>query len=72
MLCQSYCRHGGRCEKFSGHDGLHDSSYCTWTDTEAVTRQRADAVLSQTERGREFLETFQPLADMIESQLEDD
>lgn len=71
-MCQSYCTHGGRCTLDRGHDGLHDSSYCTWADADGLTKEAADAVLSQTERGRDYLETFDPLASFFEAMLSDD
>lgn len=44
--CNSYCSHGGVCELSRGHDGLHDSSYCEWSDEEAISREDADEILS--------------------------
>lgn len=44
--CMTYCTHGGICELESGHDGLHDSSYCQWPDTQSATRRDADEILS--------------------------
>jgi hypothetical protein len=41
----SYCEHGGVCELPDGHDGLHDSGYCQWSDDEALTKDAADAIL---------------------------
>lgn len=69
-LCGSYCSHGGRCESLTGHDGLHDSGYCTWTDAEALTRQAADDVLRTKRGGAGYLDTLQPVADAIEAALE--
>jgi hypothetical protein len=43
--CTTFCSHGGICELDAGHEGLHDSSYCTWTDDEAISRKEADALL---------------------------
>lgn len=43
--CGSCCPHGGICPMDSGHDGPHDSGYCTWTDDEAISRVEADAIL---------------------------
>ena len=40
--CWSYCTHGGVCELDAGHEGLHDSRYCTWTDDEAIDEEEAD------------------------------
>ena len=34
--CISFCSHGGICELDAGHEGLHDSRFCTWTDDEAI------------------------------------
>jgi hypothetical protein len=70
-MCDSYCSHGGRCTKDPGHEGKHDSDYCTWTDAEAVTREQADEVLSTKAGGWDYLETLQPIADMIESVWDD-
>ena len=70
VICDSYCSHGGRCELQPGHDGLHDSRYCTWGEAEALSREQADAVLGSTAAGQDFLDTLQPIADAIESHLE--
>lgn len=43
--CESFCSHGGVCALEPGHDGLHDSRYCTWTDDEAIDREAADELL---------------------------
>jgi hypothetical protein len=72
MLCDSYCSHGGRCERARGHGGLHDSSFCQWTDADALTREQADMVLMVTEGGRQYLATFGPLADMLEAMIGED
>jgi uncharacterized Fe-S cluster protein YjdI len=72
VICKSWCRHGGRCVLETGHTGLHDSRYCTWADTESLTRQQADAVLRQNPEGAAFLEYLQPLADLLEQQMEDE
>ncbi len=69
VMCESYCSHGGRCESDPGHDGLHDSGYCTWADAEALSRDQADAVLRTKSGGADFLDTMQPVADMIEGYL---
>ena len=45
--CDSHCEHGGVCVLDAGHDGLHDSEYCTWTDTEAIPKEDADNLLRQ-------------------------
>lgn len=71
-MCDSYCSHGGRCESPRGHDGLHDSGYCTWTDAGALTREAADAVLAAKPGGAGFLAAEQPLADLFEGLLSDD
>ena len=42
--CWSYCSHGGVCTLDEGHEGLHDSEYCTWADAQALTKEAADAV----------------------------
>jgi len=66
VFCESYCSHGGRCELAPGHAGLHDSSYCTWTDADALTREQADDVLATKPGGAGFLMAEQPLADLLE------
>jgi hypothetical protein len=71
-MCQSYCSHGGRCELDPGHDGLHDSRYCTWTDADALTKADADAVLSTKRGGQDYLDTLDPFAEAIEAMYEDD
>jgi hypothetical protein len=72
-FCESYCSHGGRCDLKPGHDGLHSSSgYCTWPDAEALTREAADAVLSEKPGGAEFLATGQPMVDLLESMIDDE
>jgi hypothetical protein len=53
-----------------GHDGAHDSGYCTWADAEALTREAADKVLRRSPAGAEYLDILQPLADEIEASLE--
>jgi hypothetical protein len=40
----SYCEHGGTCELDEGHVGLHDSSYCQWTNEKAIDKETADAL----------------------------
>lgn len=72
VLCGSYCSHGGRCVLDGDHDGLHDSKYCTWTDAEALSREDADDVLRTKPKGADYLNTMQPVADFIESALEED
>lgn len=54
--CISYCSHGGCCMLDAGHEGLHDSTYCTWSDAEAVTEEEADAIL--LERNPEAAKSF--------------
>jgi hypothetical protein len=44
--CSTYCSHGGVCTLSRGHDGLHDSRYCKWSDEEAISREEADEILS--------------------------
>lgn len=55
--CNSYCEHGGVCTLELGHDGLHDSTYCQWSDAQALTRDAADAVLSTNPEGQ-FVKTL--------------
>lgn len=45
--CWAYCSHGGVCEKEAGHEGLHDTRYCTWADAEALTKEAADQIFLQ-------------------------
>lgn len=72
IMCDSYCTHGGRCTKEPGHAGDHDTDYCTWTDAEALTREQADEVMGRTQQGRDFLNTFQPLADLMEIMMDEE
>jgi hypothetical protein len=46
--CFTYCSHGGVCELSAGHEGLHDSGYCQWSDNDAISRAEADARLTAT------------------------
>lgn len=41
-ICGSYCTHGGVCVLDGDHDGLHDSRYCKWSDSEAISKEQAD------------------------------
>lgn len=59
--CNSFCSHGGCCMLDAGHEGLHDSTYCTWTDDEALTEEEADKVLA--ENNPEFAKVFFSLRD---------
>ena len=45
-FCETYCSHGGVCELDAGHEGPHDSGYCTWTNEEAISRDAADELLA--------------------------
>lgn len=67
LICDSYCSHGGRCTRDPGHDGDHDSDYCTWTDAEALTKDQADTLLAAKPGGREYLDYMDPIASAIES-----
>jgi hypothetical protein len=49
--CESYCDHGGMCVLPLGHEGMHDSKYCTWPDADAVTREVADERLRDQPMG---------------------
>lgn len=42
--CDTYCEHGGECVLEQGHEGLHDSRYCQWSDADALSKEEADAV----------------------------
>jgi hypothetical protein len=53
--CRSYCEHGGVCELSAGHEGLHDSSYCQWSDAGALPKDQADAILASKPGGSEVL-----------------
>jgi hypothetical protein len=44
LPCESYCSHGGICALSHGHDGRHDSVYCTWSDEEAISKEDADVL----------------------------
>ncbi len=70
--CDHYCTHGGRCVLDRGHDGLHDTRYCQWPDTESLNRQAADEVLAGKPDGQDFLDTFAPLADLFEAMLDEE
>lgn len=72
LICTSYCSHGGRCELDPGHEGMHDSRYCTWTDAESLTKDAADAVLSRSADGRDYLDTLDSLASILEAMTDDD
>lgn len=61
--CRSYCQHGGVCELAAGHEGLHDSRYCTWTDAESIAKDHADAILASKPGGSEIL----GIIDMMEA-----
>jgi len=72
-FCPSYCSHGGRCVLRPGHDGDHDSQYCTWTDGQALTREQADTVLAQgSEEGAFYVKYQAPLADLLEALAPED
>jgi len=71
VMCDSYCSHGGRCVKNPDHKGKHDSKYCKWTDAEALSREQADEVLRGNPDGAEFLDTMQPVADALETFLDE-
>jgi len=46
MNCDTYCSHGGVCVLSQGHEGLHDSNYCTWADEESISRDEANEKLA--------------------------
>jgi len=54
-VCGSYCEHGGICILDDGHDGDHDSGYCTWTTAESPTQAEADTILACKPGGPEYL-----------------
>lgn len=56
--CNVFCSHGGVCTLDLGHDGLHDSKYCTWSDEESLTRAEADEVLSDKPGGSSVVATW--------------
>jgi hypothetical protein len=43
--CPACCSHGGVCVLDKGHLGLHDSRYCTWNDSEGLSKEEADALV---------------------------
>ncbi len=49
--CHTYCSHGGVCILKPNHEGKHDSGYCQWGDSESLTRDQADDVLSASPEG---------------------
>lgn len=50
--CGAGCIHGGLCTLAPGHAGLHSSGgYCTYTDAEAISRESADMLASDTPLG---------------------
>lgn len=56
--CDTYCEHGGVCELVAGHEGPHDSSYCKWTDDQAISREDADELLVQKPLGAVLLPIY--------------
>lgn len=46
--CLTYCSHGGICELDDGHEGLHTTRYCWWTDADSVDHATADEILRQS------------------------
>lgn len=63
MICESYCSHGGVCKLEPGHDGLHDTGYCTWSDAEALSEVEANEVLREKPGGDDviaFWNAFRP------------
>lgn len=67
-ICDTYCSHGGVCGLTPNHEGLHDSGYCTFTDSEAITRAEADA-MAQGDPWREWaltmVRTIEAMSDEI-------
>lgn len=43
--CMSYCKHGGVCILEANHKEKHNSRYCTWTDKEGLTKEKADKIM---------------------------
>ena len=43
-ICMSYCIHGGVCVLRVKHK-IHDSGYCTWTDKEGLSKDKADKIM---------------------------
>lgn len=54
MFCISYCSHGGVCILSPGHEGLHDSNYCQWSDAEALSRDEANRMIAENPRTTQF------------------
>jgi hypothetical protein len=57
--CDSYCSHGGVCVLDRGHEGLHDSRFCRWSDAEALTRDAANVVIASQPGGEDFVRTWE-------------
>jgi hypothetical protein len=49
----------GVCVLDQGHEGLHDSRYCQWSDAEALTRDAADAILASQPGGEDFVQVWE-------------
>lgn len=45
--CKNYCSHGGICERDKGHEGLHDTGYCQWSDAESISYEEAQDLLAR-------------------------
>ena len=43
--CRSYCKHGGVCILEADHKEKHNSRYCTWTDEEGLTKEKAHKII---------------------------
>ena len=73
--CHSYCKHGGVCTLEPGHEGKHNSTYCDWTDEEALTRDQANDVLALDPAGAAiamFSALFDPNDDWVPEEGDDD
>lgn len=62
-LCDSYCEHGGCCVLDAGHEGLHDSRYCKWSDSQALPKDEADALY--IEKGGELAKSMLVVEDTL-------
>ena len=66
MKCWSYCSHGGVCVLDAGHEDLHNSNYCTWSDAESISREAADRILMSNGPQGVLLATMWDLAEAMD------
>jgi hypothetical protein len=64
LPCSAYCSHGGWCALNEGHEGLHSSGFCTWSDAESLNQEEADTALrARSPRLAEVVLGFQDALD---------